>query len=255
MATFGQIVYSVLDILKERSDDSFYTEEHILFLASKMRAVLLERKYRNSRNQTFSLMPEANKQLICLDLEPAEMLPYGCEGPWLKSTKKVPELMGTNTPTVNVINDLMFSPVTYIAPERMPYVGFNKWLQHIIYASRSNDGYLYMKSSNPQFINLEKAQLSAVFANPEEAAALACDPENDKPCDIMEQEFPLEDSLIPSCIELVIQELTGARYAPDDRNNNANDDLARVGVASTRAPQPAETLRRRSGMNTPEQQE
>lgn len=243
MAKFKEIVYMVLDLLKEAGDDSFYTEEHVLFLATKFRSLLLERKYKQSRNSAYAEIAEENRQLICLDLELANLLPDGCAGQWLKSTVKVPEMLRTGEPRVSVVNDLMHSMVTYIPPERMPYVGFNKWLRNIIYVSRSGNGFLYLRGNNPQFLNLEKIQLSAVFADPEEAEKCACEcAEGDESCDIMDKEFPLEDSLIPSCIELVVQELAGPRYAPRDEVNNDRDELSRVGVAPTRAARPAEGI-------------
>lgn len=252
MATYREIVYMCLDLLKQRSDDTYYTEEHVLFLASKMRSLLLERKYRNARNQTYSQMSPENLQEICLDLEPTEMLPYCCGGGWLKSTNKVPELLAGYEPRIGSISKLMNTLITYIPAERMPYVGHNKWLQHIIYAARDTDGYLYLNSSNPQFMHLEKIRLSGVFANPEEATALSCEENSEgSACDIMDKEFPLEDALIPSCIELVVQELSGARFAPDDRVNNDKDDIGRSGVAQMRTPMTAENIAKK---NKPVQQ-
>lgn len=40
--TYREVVYAIQDLLKVSSDDSFYTTEHILFLASKIRAALLK---------------------------------------------------------------------------------------------------------------------------------------------------------------------------------------------------------------------
>lgn len=236
-----------LDLLKERSDDAYYTEEHVLFLASKMRALLLERKYRNTRNQTYDSMSADNVQVICLGLEPTEMLPSCCGGMWLKSTVKIPKLLGVYEPRIGTLSGLVHSVLTFIPAERMPYVGYNKWLRNIIYAARDTDGYLYLNGANAQFLNLESVRLSGVFANPEEASALNCDGNNnDTPCDIMDQEFPLEDDLIPSCIELVVQELAGPRYAPDDMENNDRDDLGRSGVAQMRSPMTAESIAKKN---------
>ena len=230
MATFGEIIYMTLDILKERSDDSYYTEEHIIMLASNMRTYLLERKYRKSRNASFSVMSTENSQTICLDLEPEELLPLNCGGLWLKTVQKIPDTLGVFNPKASTVNDMMHSMVTFIPYERMPYVGFNKWLKNIIYAARSSDGYIYLQSNNPQFLNLNKMKLEAVFSDAEKAAELVCDDEEGKKCNILEQEFPLESSLIPSCIELIVQELTGSRYAPEDKRNNAKDDLAEANL-------------------------
>ena len=243
MATFGQVVYMCLDLLKESVDDAYYTEEHIIFLASKMRALLLERKYRNSRNQTFTPMSDENTQVICLDLEPANDSALLCNGSWLKSIQEIPATIGDNEPKVSVVSDMMHSMVTYIPAERMPYVGYNKWLSKIIYASKSSNDHLYLTSNNPQFMHLKRVQMSGVFSDPEEAAKLSCDGDgNDGKCDILSQEFPLEAALVPSCIEMVVQELIGARYAPEDKDNDAKDGLGDAAVTNAKQAQPAEAI-------------
>ena len=242
MATFGEIIYSVLDLLKERSDDAYYTEEHIMFLASKMRALLLERKYKNSNRMMFQEVSDENIQEICLDLEPTEMLPDGCAGIWLRSKQKVPSTLSIYNPRLSVVSDLMFTGVTFIAPERMPYVGHNKWLKNIIYASRSNDGHIYLNGVNPQFVYLKEAKYTAVFTDPEEAGKYSCENNEDGDnCNILEKKFPLEEALIPSCIELVLQELTGSRYAPEDKNNNAKDDFSDAAVTQQKQATPVES--------------
>lgn len=226
MATFGEIVYSVLDLLKERSDDAYYTEEHVTFLASRIRSVLLERKYKQSRNSSFAVMSDENKQQICLTVSPANLLPDGCGGSWLKSDAEIPSLMSIVSGVTCTGHDLLPTMVTFIPKERMPYVGYNKWLRNIIYAARSEDRHLYLRSNNPQFIHLTRVGLTGVFEDALEAAKLsheAC--LNGGICNILEQPFPLESALVPSCIEMVVAELIGSAYTPEDKQNNAKDDL------------------------------
>ena len=225
MATYAEIVYSILDLLKAQSDDAFFTEEHIIFLANKMRALLLERKYRNARNQTFSEMSDEDTQMICLNLEPADLLPNGCSGNWLRSKEEVPKMLDSYEPKISTVGDMLQSMVTYIPIERIPYVGYNKWLRNIIYAAKSGNGHLYLTSSNPQFSYLKQIQLTAAFSDPQDAVGLSCDNGDGEngPCDIMDMEFPLEDALIPSCIEMVLQELIRPVYAPIDKYNDAHD--------------------------------
>jgi hypothetical protein len=247
MATFGQIVYSVLDILKERTDDSYYTEEHIIFLASKMRALLIDRKYRNSRNQTYSPMSDENEQQICLDLVPSDNDALMCNGQWLESVQTIPSIVGDTQPKLSVVSDVIHSMVTYIPVERMPYVGYNKWLRNIIYAAKSDNGKVYLNSNNPQFMYLKKAKLSGVFSDPQEAVKLACDDDgNANKCNILEMKFPLEAALVPSCIEMVVQELTGSRYAPEDKNNDAKDGLGDAAVTNAKQQMPAEAVAKNS---------
>lgn len=245
MATFGEIIYAALDILKERADDAYYTEEHMLFLAKQMRAVLLERKYSKSRNKAFASVSSENTQQICLTLSPADLLPGGCSGAWLRSDGEVPDTLDIYDGTLTTVSEMLFSPVTLIPAERMPYVGHNKWLLNIIYAAIASDNHLYLTSANSQFLFLKKVKMEAVFSDPEKAAEYSCDPEEGAACDILNTEFPLEAALVPSCIELMVQEIMGSKYVPEDKNNNAADDLTNISLAR-RPAYPVETARRRS---------
>lgn len=225
MTTFREIVHMCLDLLKETSDDAFYTEEHILFLVKKMRGLLLDKKYRGSRNTPFVPVSEENKQRVCFNVDIAEDLSGGCDGVWLKSQVQIPELMQYDNATTCTVNDMLNTAVTFIPKERMPYVGHNKFLQNIIYAARSIDGYVYLKGFTHQFQFLTKAGITGVFADPEAAAKANICNGGSECSDIMDERFPLEEALISPCIELVVQELSGARFAPKDNRNDDKDNL------------------------------
>lgn len=240
MATFGEIVYSVLDLLKESSDDAFYTEEHVIFLASQMRSLLLEKKYKGSRNGAFREMSDENRQQVCLSVTTTEV--PGCSGMWLKSTTKVPQLLTLDSPVTCTGHEMIPTVVSFIPHERMPYIGHNKWLSNIVYASRGIDGYLYLHGSNPQFMYLDRVGLTGIFADALEAAKYsheACASGNPGCGDPLEQTFPLESGLIMPCIEMVVQELNGSRFAPEDNKNNAKDDLADAAVTQQRPTNPS----------------
>lgn len=229
----------VLDLLKETSDDAFYTDEHVVFLANHLRAYLIERKYRRSRNTPFASVSDQNKQQICIDLEKTDMLPGGCGGYWLKSTEKIPDMVDVSEPTLSTPSDMLFSAVTWIAPERMPYIGYNKWLKNIIYAAKSTDGYLYLTGQSPYFQHLEQLKMEAVFNDAEAAAAMSCEADSSSgECVFMDSTFPLEDALVMSCIEMIVQEIAGSRYAPEDKENDASDELSDVNMARSRAGSP-----------------
>lgn len=120
--------------------------------------------------------------------------------------------------------------VSYIPLERMPYVGNNKWLANIIYVTKGPDDYLYLRSSNPQFLYLKKLRIDAVFQNAQEVAAFACSTQSEGNCDILDSEFPLEDTLISPLIQMMVQELSGARYAPTDQTNDSKDNMSGMGT-------------------------
>ena len=226
MSTYKELVYMCLDELKLYSDDALYTEEHIMFLLGKYRTFLIKQRYSDVKKQ----IPESNYQTICLDLIKVPAISgEPCEGGfYLRSKEKIPFLMKIGNPRVYPI-DYYQGEITYVSRDRMRYVGYNKYLQNIIYASLGPDNYLYFKSFNPQFLYLEKVRMTGIFEDTLAASELQCPDENgDIVCDILDREFPIENALIPPLIQLVVEELTKAEYKPEDKENNSDDDLSEV---------------------------
>ena len=226
MSTYKELVYMCLDELKLYSDDALYTEEHIMFLLGKYRTFLIKQRYSDVKKQ----IPESNYQTICLDLiEVPAILGEPCEGgSYLRSKEKIPFLMKIGNPRVYPI-DYYQGEITYVSRDRMRYVGYNKYLQNIIYASLGPDNYLYFKSFNPQFLYLEKVRMTGIFEDTLAASELQCpDESGNTVCDVLDREFPIEAALVPPMIELVVKELLGAEYKPDDKTNDAKDELSEV---------------------------
>lgn len=216
----------VLDEIKSTSDDAFFNEEHVLFLINNYRNFILKQRYSDIKKP----IPESNYQTICLDLMQVPAISgMECEGGvFLRSKEKVPFMMKIGTPRVYPINYYL-GEITYISRDRMRYVGYNKYLQNIIYASLGPDNYLYLKSSNPQYLYLEKVRLTGIFENLEAVSDLLCDESGDNTsCDIMDRTFPIEDALVPLIIELTVKELLGAEYRPEDKQNDSDDNLSDV---------------------------
>lgn len=224
MSTYRELVYLVLDELKLTSDDALFNEEHVMFLLGKYRGFLLKQQYKDIKKE----IPESNYQTLCLDLiQVPAITGEPCEGgTYLRSKEKIPFLMPVATPRVYP-EDYYQGDITYVSRERMKYVGYNRWLPNIIYASIGPDSYLYFKSFNPQYLYLEKARLTGIFEEPEKAAELECN-RDESTCDPMDMKFPLEEALIPQVVELVVKELSRPEYLPEDKQNNADDGLSEV---------------------------
>lgn len=212
MSTYKELTSQILDELKLVSDDSHFVEEHILFLLDKYRAFLLKQRYSDIRKE----IPESNYQTICVNLEHIEDIL--CTGiRYLKSTKKIPHMMSIGARKISTV-DFFQGNINYAPSERFKYVGHNKYLKTQAYATIGPDNYLYIKSSNPQIYYLEKVNVTGIF----ETTDLEC---NDV-CDILDTNFPIEESLIPPMIELIVKEISALKYNASDSINNANDDLS-----------------------------
>lgn len=216
----------VLDELKLISDDSHFQEEHVLFLLDKYRSFLLKQRYSDVRKE----IPESNYQTICVDLEQVNAVNgTPCAGEdYMKSLQEIPNMMQVGKQKISSL-DYFQGNFAYTNNERFKYVGNNKYLKNQIYGTIAPDNHLYLKSNNPQMYYLEKVKVTGIFEDSSKAAELQCtDASGEKPCDVMDMEFPIEEALIPPMIELIVKELSGHAYQPADNENNATDDLDRL---------------------------
>lgn len=226
-----EIVYACLDLAKAAtSDDSFFTEEFVLFLLKKYRSFLLKKEQEKQKSTT-DIASEFEYQQICLDLEKVAAIDgEPCTGGYyLRTTKKIPKILEGNQPRIYPIDFYQGINICFIPRDRMRYVGTNKFLQNIIYVSLGPDLHLYLNSSNPQFLYLKMLRMSAVFEDFDEVSDYLCDNEGESTaCDVLEETFPIREYLVPTLIELVVKELVGGEYKPVDEHNNSSDDLSKI---------------------------
>ena len=221
-----ELVYSILDLLKVSSDDSFWTEEHIIFLCKKYRSFLIK-KEQDKEKGSQDIASDFEYQQICLDLEkvPAIDGEPCTEGYYLRTIQKIPKILEGTQPRVYPLDYYQGINISYVSRDRMRYVGTNPYLQNIIYTSIGPDLHLYLNSNNSQFLYLKKLRMSAIFEDIDEAAGLLCDSDGEsQSCDVLDMEFPIRDYLVPPLIELVVKSLTGSSMRRPDEINNAKDD-------------------------------
>ncbi len=226
-----EIVYMCLDLAKTNtSDDSFWTEEHVVFLLKKYRSFLIK-KEQDKEKSTTDIASEFEYQQICLDLEKVAAIDgEPCTGGYyLRTTRKIPKILEGNEPRVYPIDFYQGINISYVPRDRMRYVGTNKFLRNIIYVSLGPDQHLYLNSNNPQFLYLKKLRMSAVFEDFDGVSDYLCDDDGSPiACDVLDETFPIREYLVPTLIELVVKELVGSVYKPVDDRNNASDDLAKA---------------------------
>ena len=221
--TLRELVFMCMDEVKLHSDDSFYTEDHVVFLLNKYRSFVLKKELEKENKQLSS----TNGQTICLDLIEIRDEDNPCGGSMLRTEQTIPNLVNDCKVSLYPVNYFEGDHIIYTTMERMRYTIYNKWTKNLIYAAKGPDNYLYLKSSNPQYLYLEKLRMKAIFEDFESAAQYACDDAGEElNCDILDMKFPIENALVPIVIELVVKELLGVKYQPRDTHNNAADDAS-----------------------------
>ena len=229
MAKYKEIVSMVLDALKITSDDSIFTEGHIIFLAGRYRSFLLKQRYYSDLKKQ---IPESNYQTLCLSLEKTEAIEgLPCVGGYyLRTTEPVPDLLPFGNARFYTSASYFKGDVTMVSKDRFKYVGDNKYLQNILYATLGPDSHVYLNSSNPQFLYLEgenKLKVTGIFEDSEKASDLECDNQgNPETCDILDRDFPMEDALVAPLLELIIKELSPSVATTEDKENDANQHLS-----------------------------
>ena len=112
----------------------------------------------------------------------------------------------------------------------MTFTGHNKYLKHIVYFTIYNR-YLYVKGFNTGYQYLKNVMFRGVLEDPQEAfkEEYSCGAHLHGDCtDILDMTVPVEESMIPALMEMVLKDLTPAVYRPDDGVNNAHDRLGKV---------------------------
>jgi len=89
-----ELVYYILDAVKNQSDDAVLTEDHIMFLLKKYRSFLIK-KEQDKDKESSDTASEFETQLICLDLEEVSgMADLPCEGgSYLRTTQAIPKVL------------------------------------------------------------------------------------------------------------------------------------------------------------------
>jgi hypothetical protein len=235
MSKVSELVYMVTDLVKTMSDDSTINENHIMYLLDIYRAFLLKQRYEKDPKK---LIPESNYQSVSVEMEKLE---YShavdiCSGTTcdevdgvtvctcttnneeiLISKSAIPDVMAIGIPRIYLDKGLFNYSFDRVPMSRFEVVGNNKWLSNFIYWTVGPDNKIYMKSSsNKCYKNVDKINILAIF---ESYRSTSLD---------MNDEFPIEESLIPNLLELVVKDVLGASLRPKDRDNNASDDLANI---------------------------
>lgn len=196
MTTYRELVYMVLDELKAKSDDFYYTEDHIIFLLDKYRAFLLKQKYSDIKKQ----IPKSNFQNLQLNLE----YPY------------IPNLLNISIPKIKYSSIIL----NYVTPDRFKYVGNLNYQNHQYFFTIDDNTLITKLGKDEVMIPFNIEKLSAVFESPKKVYEV-----QNENIEILDQIFPLEEGLVSPLLEMVVKDLMSASLRPEDNTNNGKDDL------------------------------
>ena len=133
MSKYSELVFMVNDLVKLISDDSVFTEDHIIYLLDTARSYLLKQKYENNaKNQ----IQDSNYQTIKVEVEEVSGM-FGCcfgNSVQYRTKKRVPSLM--NIGAIKIYTRNMFNYLfQFVSRDRFEFVGHNYWTRNLIYCT------------------------------------------------------------------------------------------------------------------------
>lgn len=218
--TYREAIYMVFDMLKIASDDSYWEEEHIIFILNKYRSILLAQKYKGIKVD----IPISFYQQIPISLIKSSI------NDMYTSTEKIPNIVNLNGIILeNFISDEL-NPTkfnfNFTTIQRLKFVGFNKWLKNELYFALDYDNHLYVKCGSDSTPVPNKILGNFILDNPLDILKFL--PEEEIPEDPIDYVFPVEGSLVQTIIEMSVKELSQSLYLPEDKKNNSTDNLSEI---------------------------
>lgn len=222
MATRDYYIYDVIEAVRQYSDDSDISVEHVGFMIDTTRALLLRQKYANPG----SIIPQRIRQRLHFTLELASEndlydLDYN-----LRTINALPKLIENSSFVQALIVDggsYYDYRFIYTSPERFRYVGNDKYLNNIIYVTLGQDYRLLFKSNIDKHKFLEKVRVFGIFEDPQAAWEASADYDADKDFNT-EVDYPMDLDMWVQVKEIIVKQLLMAMQVPQDKNNNASED-------------------------------
>jgi hypothetical protein len=220
--TKREIIYSVFEKLKIKSDDNDISEELISSLIDVKRSLIIKQQF--SKNPWH--MPNEIKQELCLDLEVIPNIEgFDCAGTILSTKLALPgsiKIRGKEGPLAVRKADRTAINLNVIPVERIPFIGSNQFTAGMLYCAVDYDNKLLFISLNKKHLFLESIKVTDVWEIPEKANELSCT--LDSSTDYWDQEYPLEGSMTDIVIDVIVKDLMRTYNIPEDNVNDATDE-------------------------------
>lgn len=219
----AEIIYNVKELLKEHTDDSLISDEHILFLFSTYRAKFLRQLYSDSAKQ----IDETSLQTLCLKTGVVDRGECGitvdCDV--VRTVAQIPDLLSIKgRPSLIYVGP----PIVGLAPYDIIY---NKQINTALddpFATTSvfiDNGYIYLAGKEPAIKKIKCLKIQALFQNPAELEGFTgtCGKDLDS-CKGDKEEYPVPGHIVADITNAVVQEFLRTKNIEAYRDTD-NDDV------------------------------
>ena len=222
------IIYDVLESLKQYTGDSELDPRYIIYLYNIKRAKYLRQELNNYQRTTDITVT----QTLCLGLEkvPIEQcgVNYTCET-ILRTKRPIPKPIELHTKSaITVVRPTtkVSIPFNFISKEKAVYSMYSPYNKGI-YAFLDNDLHIYLVSNLNTLDLIDCLTITGIFEDPLDLVNY----QNCCNCDIVStcfdeysSDYPLQPHYIDLIKNEIVKELVAKINLPEDNQNNSNDD-------------------------------
>lgn len=210
-------------MIRETSDDSYFTNEEIYKTLIDARALVLSRKFKKGKT-----VPDYFYMTICVplcedvyhdcDCVPEEL---GCKV--LKTKYEIPKVFYNETRELSRVATLNGEEIAPSTDAKRRYRSYKKTRLDALYYTRTNNKLAIFNSPQNR---LRAITIKAIFEDPIAASTISlCDPSGQGCIDIESIGFSTETSDNLDIYNIVLQMLNVVKQAPEDRSNDADSNL------------------------------
>lgn len=228
MATLNEITYSVLSPVRPyMTGDSHLSIEKVQYDIKNERSKLI----RNELNKNRTIDPTIIQSLGCVPVQAvdaAECCTITTNCYVMRTVDKIPNAVETHRKKlitrVGPVN-ITLKGYSFINYTQAQYSGNNAYTKNDTYAFILN-GYIYIKSNNPDIYTLKYINIQGVFEDPTALTNYQCHEDDITPCYDEDSTYPINDWMV-TYIEQILQEKYLKQYIaiPKDKSNDATDQI------------------------------
>lgn len=230
MATFNELIYDTMELLRgnQISDDTEISEDQVIYHWNNQRALWLRNEF-NKPGRTID--PFLEQDLKCLELELADSADC-CEVTTdckiLRTKLEIPKTIELHSSPaitrVGPVNKIKI-PFSFTNYQKAIYDIEGKYTgKKGVFAFLLNNR-IYLLSKDPLVNMLDYINVRGVFADPTKLKDFKCNDGTD--CFSLDDEYPINNWMIPYIKERVLQQFGMALQIPKDSANDSQEDLTK----------------------------
>jgi len=210
------LIYSVLEIIRETYDDSEFTEEFIADQLDSARGSLMRQLLRYSGDVTEDFIQQVELNLSLAD---ASLIEGNTDFKMLQSQEIPTILRIKRKPYITRVGSVFISKpsFTYVAAEHLPWVGKGRFNANAKYYAYLNNKIVIKGNANDaELATMEVGVLRAVFSSPDDVETATN----------WNYEYPFPDSYRNELIQTTLQLISPKIELPTDKTNDAENTKA-----------------------------